>query len=136
MVCTTLLFSGILYIPDSEVLVHFDGWGPEYDYWCPASSVELHPPGWCSKHDWELQTPLSEPIHPSIDGGYIMCTQLSLSLAYCYKCSRLDIFVCNFSTDQTWTSWEHYLNETDSPATPESIFNKVCMCSYVYMHFV
>ena len=44
----------------SEVLIHFDGWGPEYDYWCAAGSVELHPPGWCHAHHWELQMPLSE----------------------------------------------------------------------------
>lgn len=67
---STFLFSRLLYLPDSEVLVHFDGWGPEYDYWCPANSVELHPPGWCSKHDWELQTPISEPVDPSVGGRY------------------------------------------------------------------
>ena len=45
---------------ESEVLIHFDGWGPEYDYWCSAWSLELHPPGWCRTHNWELQTPLRE----------------------------------------------------------------------------
>lgn len=45
---------------DSEVLIHFDGWGSEYDYWCATKSVELHPPGWCRRHNWELQAPLSE----------------------------------------------------------------------------
>ncbi|CAI8002713.1 Lethal(3)malignant brain tumor-like protein 3 [Geodia barretti] len=46
---------------ESEVLIHFDGWGPEYDYWCSAWSLELHPPGWCRTHNWELQTPLHQP---------------------------------------------------------------------------
>ena len=28
--------------------------------------------------------------------------------------------------DQPWTSWEDYLTETDSLATPGSLFNQVC----------
>ena len=47
---------------DDEVLIHFDGWGSEYDYWCSASSLELHPPGWCNSHNWELQAPLSKYV--------------------------------------------------------------------------
>jgi hypothetical protein len=69
---------------ESEVLIHFDGWGPEYDYLCSAGSLELHPPGWCHTHNWELQKPLHQP----------------------------------------WTSWEDYLTETDSLATPGSLFNQ------------
>ena len=45
---------------DEAVLIHFDGWGPEYDYWCQVDIVELHPVGWCTKNGWELQTPRSE----------------------------------------------------------------------------
>ena len=47
----------MLTTSESEVLIHFDGWGDGYDYWCTPDAVELHPPGWCSKHNWELQTP-------------------------------------------------------------------------------
>lgn len=55
--------------PDSEVLIHFDGWGSEYDYWCSSCSPELHPQGWCQSHNWELQTPLSELLRLDIDGA-------------------------------------------------------------------
>ena len=42
------------------MLIHFDGWSSDYDYWCPRDSVELHPARWCLKHGWELQAPYSE----------------------------------------------------------------------------
>ena len=49
------------YTPSAdELMVHFDGWGPEYNYWCSRNSVELHPSGWCQKYSWDLQKPLSE----------------------------------------------------------------------------
>ena len=51
LVCLYIVFI------DSEVLIHFDGWGDGYDYWCPPDAVELHPPGWCERNYWELQTP-------------------------------------------------------------------------------
>lgn len=40
-----------------EVLVHFDGWSNDYDYWCATDAIELHPVGWCETHGWELQKP-------------------------------------------------------------------------------
>jgi len=48
--------------PDNTVMIHFDGWGPGYNYWCPSDSVELHPAGWCEKHGWELQPPHGEQL--------------------------------------------------------------------------
>ena len=48
----------VLSAADDEIKIHFDGWGPEYDYWCSSDSVEIHPIGWCRKHSWELQPPL------------------------------------------------------------------------------
>ncbi len=41
----------------NELLIHFDGWGANYNYWCSQDAIELHPPGWCGKVGWELQTP-------------------------------------------------------------------------------
>lgn len=45
---------------DDEVMIHFDGWSAEYDYWCSRSAVELHPARWCEKHGWDLQPPLNQ----------------------------------------------------------------------------
>ena len=42
------------------LLIHFDGWGPEYDYWCDASTSDIHPAGWCEKHSHGLQKPKGE----------------------------------------------------------------------------
>ena len=47
------------YPSANEIKIHFDGWGPEYDYWCDIDLVELHPVGWCGRHGYELQPPLS-----------------------------------------------------------------------------
>ena len=30
-----------------ELLIHFDGWTEEYDYWCEADSTDIHPMDWC-----------------------------------------------------------------------------------------
>ena len=45
---------------DNTVMIHFDGWSQDYNYWCPSDSVELHPVGWCKKHGWELQPPYGQ----------------------------------------------------------------------------
>ena len=39
----------------NAVQIHFDGWGPEYDYWCLYDQIELHPVGWCARNGYELQ---------------------------------------------------------------------------------
>ena len=43
-----------------ELLIHFDGWSNEYNYWCEPDSTDIHPPMWCGKHHRELQPPNSE----------------------------------------------------------------------------
>ena len=54
----TFLSPGFYYfVSGSEVLIHFDSWSSDYDYWCPPDVVELHPPGWCHRNSWELITP-------------------------------------------------------------------------------
>ena len=59
-------------IPENEVLIRFDGWTDGYDYWCPQDSVELHPPGWCSKHGWDLQTPKGTKVINECVGDFIL----------------------------------------------------------------
>ena len=46
---------------DNNVKIHFDGWGPEFDYECAPDSIFIHPVGWCEKHGWELQKPNGLP---------------------------------------------------------------------------
>ncbi len=31
---------------DGKILIHFDGWTENYDYWAEPTSVDLHPIGW------------------------------------------------------------------------------------------
>ena len=46
---------------DGRVLVHFDGWEIDYDYWVvPSSSPYVHPVGWCREKGIELNPPRGE----------------------------------------------------------------------------
>lgn len=47
----------IVDVKKKQVLIHFDGWSEQYDYWCDATSTDIHPAGWCSKHGYALQPP-------------------------------------------------------------------------------
>uniref|UniRef100_A0A6Q2XJA4 SAM domain-containing protein n=1 Tax=Esox lucius TaxID=8010 RepID=A0A6Q2XJA4_ESOLU len=44
---------------DHRILVHFDGWTDEYDYWVDTDSPDIHPAGWCTKTGHPLQPPIS-----------------------------------------------------------------------------
>ena len=44
-------------IRDKKLLIHFDGWTSKYDYWCKPTSTDIHPMGWCAKHNKDLQPP-------------------------------------------------------------------------------
>ncbi len=35
-------------VMDGRVLVHFDGWDLDYDYWVTPNSPYIHPKGWCA----------------------------------------------------------------------------------------
>lgn len=41
-----------------RILVHFDGWELDYDYWVvPNNSPYIHPVGWCAEVGIELNSP-------------------------------------------------------------------------------
>ncbi|EOA95030.1 Lethal(3)malignant brain tumor-like 3 protein, partial [Anas platyrhynchos] len=42
---------------DNRLLIHFDNWDENYDYWCEASSPYIRPVGYCQ----ETGTPLTTP---------------------------------------------------------------------------
>ncbi|NXS56828.1 LMBL3 protein, partial [Brachypteracias leptosomus] len=41
-----------------RLLLHFDGWHQNYDFWVEADSPDIHPAGWCAKTGHTLQVPL------------------------------------------------------------------------------
>ena len=54
---TLVCVATIADIKDEQLLIHFDGWSVDYDYWCKPDSTDLHPKGWCSSHRVKLQAP-------------------------------------------------------------------------------
>ena len=54
---TLICVATITDIRNNEVLIHFDNWGNNYDYWCDIVSTDIHPVGWCSRHNHALQPP-------------------------------------------------------------------------------
>lgn len=46
-------------VGDNEVLIHFDNWDDDYDYWCENTCTDLHPVGWCRRNNHDLQPPKS-----------------------------------------------------------------------------
>ena len=40
-----------------KVLVHFDGWEDNYDYWCDMTSPLIHPVGYCEENELVLSPP-------------------------------------------------------------------------------
>ena len=39
------------------MLLHFDGWEMDYDYWTLPTSQNVKPVGWCSKNKKQLNPP-------------------------------------------------------------------------------
>ncbi len=48
----------IVDVRPGEVKVHIDGRGEKQDYWCPSSSVDIHPCMWSGK---QLKGPVKPP---------------------------------------------------------------------------
>lgn len=40
------------------LLLHFDGWEPEFDQWVDCQSPEIYPVGWCEITGYQLQAPI------------------------------------------------------------------------------
>ncbi|KAG1963589.1 lethal(3)malignant brain tumor-like protein 2 [Pimephales promelas] len=60
------------------LLLHFDGWGPEFDQWVDCQSPEIYPVGWCEITGYQLQPPIGpepqgqEPSNTSKKGKPFM----------------------------------------------------------------
>ena len=40
-----------------RILLHFDGWEIDYDYWTKPSSMNVKPVGWCAANRKQLNPP-------------------------------------------------------------------------------
>jgi len=54
---------------DGKLLIHFDGWSANYDYWTDPSTTDIHPIGWfdqCShkhpQYNQKLQPPKGKAV--------------------------------------------------------------------------
>ncbi|XP_077989756.1 uncharacterized protein LOC144444213 [Glandiceps talaboti] len=52
---------------EGDILIHFDGWGKNYDYWCEPTSTDLHPLGFCKTHNIDLQAPRGYKTNHTFD---------------------------------------------------------------------
>ncbi|RUS84759.1 hypothetical protein EGW08_007501 [Elysia chlorotica] len=51
---------GVATVADTlgeRVLIHFDGWEDNYDYWCDVTSPNIHSIGWCETNGHSLTFP-------------------------------------------------------------------------------
>ena len=47
----------IAEVRNRRLLVHFDGWSDNYNYWCSPDTTDIHPPMWCGKNGMQVQPP-------------------------------------------------------------------------------
>lgn len=50
-------------VVSNNILVHFDGWAHDFDYWCNISSNYIHPVGWCQANDKLLSPPEGKLVY-------------------------------------------------------------------------
>lgn len=46
------------------LLLHFDGWEPEFDQWVDCQSPDIYPVGWCEITGYQLQPPIGSGKGP------------------------------------------------------------------------
>ena len=55
LVCVATV--GNILTSDGRILIHFDGWEIEYDYWVKPDSPYIKPKGWCYQNGVTLNKP-------------------------------------------------------------------------------
>ena len=56
-----------------RLLIHFDGWSQNYDYWCEPSTTDIHPPMWCGKNSRKVEPPNGKTkFYISLVGVYVV----------------------------------------------------------------
>ena len=48
---------------EGRILIHFDGWELDYDYWAKPDSVYIKPKGWCEQNGITLNKPKGKNHH-------------------------------------------------------------------------
>jgi len=74
-------------VKDGKLLIHFDGWSNQYNYWCNPTSTDIHPAGWCKKYGYPLQPP---------NGNVLNCSSalmLAILVALKYRHTNLNITI-------------------------------------------
>ena len=49
----------VIRVVGDELLIYFDGWAHNYDYWCRYTSPEIRPIGTCEENNLSIQPPHS-----------------------------------------------------------------------------
>ncbi len=88
------------------LLIHFDGWRPDYDYSCEYSSTDIHPMGWCKQTKHKLEKPKGKVW---MWGTHPYTTQDCVT----------DQLPAGYSGD---FNWERYLQDEYLIAAPSSLF--------------
>lgn len=57
---TNMCVATIKDVRAGKVLVHYDGWGDERDFWCDARATDIHPPMWSGKNSKKVTPPKGE----------------------------------------------------------------------------
>ena len=67
-----------------NVLIHFDGWEKDYDYWADSSSPFIHPVGWCAANGKPFSSP---PGHdsPFVWPDYLKTTSSTAADVSCFQ---------------------------------------------------
>jgi len=78
-------------VKDGQLLIHFDGWSNQYNYWCTSNATDIHPAGWCKKHGYPLSPPngkiqCCDLIYLSArnDANFVPYTYITLDITLTY----------------------------------------------------
>ncbi len=58
-------------VKQGRVLIHYDGWGSDWDFWCDASSTSIHPPMWSGKNGKKITPPPGIVLLMVMEGYYV-----------------------------------------------------------------
>lgn len=56
-----LCVASVSNIKDDRVLIHFEGWEKDYDYWARPDAVSIRPKGWGDQNKVPLTKPKGQP---------------------------------------------------------------------------
>ncbi|CAB4068327.1 NMD3 [Lepeophtheirus salmonis] len=85
MVCVAT----VAEILGARILIHFDGWEDDYDYWVSPDSPYVHYKGWCDEHNMELNPPNDFPEDVEFEwDAYLKKTKSPVVPGHAFKCRQ------------------------------------------------